>query len=814
MAAPTEIEQQQMSFTDANGGEEVCFENAPISSFDSAAMSSLGLGDFLSRPVLIDTFDWGENGFAAHTFDPWTLFLSNTVIKRKIENYGLWRGKLHLKFIISASPFYYGLVLVSYNPFPESHQGPQIVVGGDQQMVTYSQRPHVWLDASSSRGGELECPFFYNQNWCVNSSSSIARMGTIRYDSPFVLRNANSVAGANVTIRCYAWMEGVELSGPTVELQSKRVSRVERKKKKPSTMERLSDFASARDEYGSGPVSNIASAVANAGAALSNVPVIGPLARATEIGAGALSRVAAWFGYTNIPVISDVMPFKDLPFGGFASSEISAPTPKLTLDPKNELTLDSRTVGLDGTDELSLESYVSRESYLTYFDWDTTDASDSTLWVCGVSPAQMYRKGDSNKGWFTPLAHACTMYQFWTGDVIFRFQVVCTPYHRGRFKIQFEPSGSFVPGVDSTNETANITRVYDIGETKDVEIVVPWMQAKAFLPNSGVFNSPVAFSSNPGSISGVTGNNGFIYIGVVSELTSPVADAPVSIVVSVRAGDNFAFMGPIAPPKTLQWTLQSSVKQKLGDTMETEPAINLVYGGETALSLRQLMHRHGYVRGAGNIWVTGILYRSTFYMYPPSLNVTADGKNIHDAGGGARRNYVANTFEAWISPCFAGKRGSMYWALNCAGDRGGYKVRFTRAPGASMLPGTVDGFLSLDESTPAKYSYSQIGINDSDTFANGSALYNTTTQSGVTALVPYVSNLRFVGTLPSPFATTTTLREGVAELIVRAAVECPTEDPSTQDTFDFYCATGPDYNCFFFTGVPTITISVSIPVPI
>ncbi len=813
MAAPTEIEQQQMSFTDANGGEEVCFENAPISTFDSAALSSLGLGEFLSRPVLIDTFDWAENAFAAHTFNPWGLFLSDTIIKRKIENYGLWRGKLHLKFIISASPFYYGLALVSYNPFPETHQGPQVVVGGDQQMVTYSQRPHIWIDPSTSRGGEIECPFFYNQNWCVNDFTTINRLGTIRYDSPFVLRNANSVAGANVTIRCYAWMENVELSAPTTELQSKRTSRIERKKKKPSVAERLADFSSARDEYGSGPVSNIASAVANAGAALSNVPVIGPLARATEIGAGALSRVAAWFGYTNIPVISDVMPFKDLPFGGFASSEVSAPTPKLTLDPKNELTLDPRTVGLDGTDELSLESYVGRESYLTYFDWDTSDASNSTLWAAGVSPAQMYRKGDSNKGWFTPLAHACTMYQYWTGDVIFRFQVVCTPYHRGRFKIQFEPSDSFTPGTDVTNETANITRIYDIGETRDVEICIPWMQAKAFLNNSGVFNSPVAFAANPASLTGVVGNNGFLYVGVVSELTSPVADAPVSIVVSVRAGDNFKLMGPIAPPKTLQWTLQSAVSEKLGATEESEPAINLVYGGETALSLRQLMHRHGYVRGMGGDF-GDLVYRSTFYMYPPTLNTSADSKNIHDAGLGARRNYVAHTFESWIAPCFAGKRGSMYWAVNIGGDGGGWRARFTRSPGASLLPTSVDSLLNIDDTDASNYSYSQLAINDMDRFANGSALYNTRTQSGVTSLVPYISNLRFVGTMTSPFLTSTTLREGVSELIVRAAIDSPSVVASTQDNVDFYCATGPDYNCFFFTGVPTITISVSIPAPV
>ena len=111
--------------------------------------------------------------------------------------------------------------------------------------------------------------------------------------------------------------------------------------------------AQAGDEYSTdGVISKPASAISKASGMLSELPVIGPFMEATSQVSGAVGAVASWFGWTNVPVIDDVKPFKDLPFHSFSSSEIGQPIEKLTLDPKNELTVDPRVVGLDGKDEL------------------------------------------------------------------------------------------------------------------------------------------------------------------------------------------------------------------------------------------------------------------------------------------------------------------------------------------------------------------------------------------------------------------------------------------------------------------------------
>lgn len=781
------------------------FEETNVNGFDISSISGVDLGDFLKRPVLIDTFTWEEGNFSEHSFDPWSLYLSNFLVKKKLDNYGLLRCNLHLKWIVSASPFYYGLNLISYNPMPETHPIPSIVIGGDQQMVTRSQRPHLWLNVDTSEGGEMVLPFFYPENWVENRALSITRLGDIHYSSPRVLANANATAGGKVTIACYAWCENMEMAAPTLVLQSKRSATTTRKSKSGNVVDRMSSF----DEYGSGPVSNIASAVASAGAALSNVPVIGPFARATEIGAGALSRVAAWFGYTNVPVISNVMPFKELPFGGMASSEISAPTPKLTLDPKNELTLDSRTVGLDGTDELSLESFVTRESYYTTFDWSEIKNPGDALFLAYVAPALIYRRGLAQISWPTPLSFASTMYQYWTGDVIFRFRILCTQYHRGRFKIQFEPSanGSITFPMD---DTANITRIFDIGECRDIEICVPYMQAKAFLPIvHNIDSSDIPFAPDGIGLNTTSEVNGVIKVSVVTKLTSPVASAPISLVVSVRGAENLKFMGPTTPSNGIQLVSQSDkvacISDSMGNCDEEEPMVNLVYGGETALSFRQLLHRHCFVRSI-RVGLTSQLLKTYQTLYPPALNYTNDTRNIYTAQGGAKVNYVANNFVSWISPCYAGRRGSMYWAYNpSTSSSSDLTVEFVRAVPFIETPDVISSLtLSYNE-----YALQRMNTSIGES-GKGCALYNTKTQTGSTVLVPFVANERFVNTFANPLIPgSLNPRVDIRDLGFGGTFNGNTGGHVLST--DVFCASGPDFNLFFFTGCPCIELSLTQP---
>ena len=148
------------------------------------------------------------------------------------------------------------------------------------------------------------------------------------------------------------------------------------------------------------------------------------------------------------------------------------------------------------------------------------------------------------------------------------------------------------------------------------------MQAAAFLPNFAIQSGRTNYILN-GSLGALSSSNcnGTIFVQVANELTSPVADAPVQIAVFVRGGDDFKLLGPKGPPNSVEWALQGAEwkvgedEMCMGQVDMEEPDINLVYGGETALSLRQLCQRHSYVRST--YWDGGATsYRSHFHLCP------------------------------------------------------------------------------------------------------------------------------------------------------------------------------------------------------
>eukprot|EP00918_Siedleckia_nematoides_P004273 GHVU01009544.1.p1 GENE.GHVU01009544.1~~GHVU01009544.1.p1 ORF type:complete len:827 (+),score=34.07 GHVU01009544.1:583-3063(+) len=816
--------------------------------FDHGAVEGLALGDFLSRPVLIETKEWGVGTQLADTLDPWTAFLTNTSIKSKIENYGLLRMKLKVKLILSASPFYYGLGMMSYNPTPNSHTGPHPIPFTDYQLVTYSQRPHVYFNVTDSMGGEMELPFFWPYNWLRNDASGdeadIVDMGELRLDSFGPLRNCNGVVD-NLTIKIYAWAEDVELSGPTGVPQSSYTKKSKAdnsykrqpKKSQPkraSIRDNLTAFGSKKDEYGDGPVSGVASAVAAAAGALSNVPIIGAYARATEIGAGAVSRIASFFGFTKVPVIANVNPVKDLPFGNFASAVTSEPAAKLTLDPKCELTLDSRTVGLDGTDELALEHYVSRESYLTGFEWTADAASDAVLFGIRIDPSHFFRRVLDEPYellYPTPLSHASMAYAEWTGTVILRFQVVCSVYHRGRLKIQWDPLGNITGNVQTTvpSDTYNITRIYDLQETQDIEMCVPWMQSKPFAPTIDTMNNLTTiydecFASGTSAAPNGPGN-GYLAVSVANQLTSPDGLADVRVVVSVRAGDDFTLLNPRGVPNTLQWYAQSEYVAHAPEGVEadclngTTPETGLmplIFGGETNISIRQLLQRQQFWRvdatgnNAGLSYLIFNKYIKPMYPFPNGECATF----ALDTSVSGPYNYVANTYFNWFTTGFAGKRGSMVWAQNLDSADDVCSVQVSRSPGQESTSISYNTSYEVADATAAsdmRY-YSVNGVNMQEDGA-GSALYNMRTQTGVTTLIPFVSPERFSHTTVNPLAHTSEFPHDSNDLSYKTITTTHSREADSRTVNLFsYVGTGPDFNCFFFTGIPTLKI-LAVPLP-
>ena len=244
------------------------------------------------------------------------------------------------------SGFHYGRALMGYNPWSAVDDLTVTRDFLEVDMVQLSQKPKVFINPTTNSGGEMLLPFFYNKNYVSLPQLEYRDLGEMYLKSFDILRHANG-GDDPVNMTVFAWAEDVTLAMPTSAYTVQSGKRMQ---------------MNSGDEYGKGIISSTASAIADAAGALADAPVIGPYARATEMCARTGADVASHFGYSRPPVISDIQLYKPNPTGNLANTDAADAVNRLTLDSKQELTVDSRTVGLDGTDHMDIKSIVTRES--------------------------------------------------------------------------------------------------------------------------------------------------------------------------------------------------------------------------------------------------------------------------------------------------------------------------------------------------------------------------------------------------------------------------------------------------------------------
>ena len=131
---------------------------------------------------------------------------------------------------------------------------------------------------------------------------------------------------------------------------------------------------------------------------------------ATSEMAKTIGSAAELFGFTNVPNISDVNPIYQMPFS-LASTQISTPVTKLSLQPKQETALGAVQHGGGEEDELTMKSFLQRESFLVGSNWDTTDTPGTSLFTSHVTP-QLWQSNGSTQMAFPPMGYLSQMFQY------------------------------------------------------------------------------------------------------------------------------------------------------------------------------------------------------------------------------------------------------------------------------------------------------------------------------------------------------------------------------------------------------------------
>lgn len=684
-------------------------ETTKLSGFSDAQ-----LGDFLSRPIKIKEYQWTPGAALSVTrFNPWTEFFNNADVLDKINRYRNLRCNLRLKVLVNGNSFYYGRALLSYNPYT---QNDEITVNRafiEQDLIQASQKPHLLLDPTTSQGGEMLLPFIWPENYLdITKAGWHTNMGEIDIHDFDVLHHANGGTDP-ITITVFCWAENLTLSVPTTNAAQGAVDEAdldefgfpkpysEQAGKNKSKSMMKSNNQSSQDEFTKdGLISKPASAVAKAADALAMIPVLAPYAKATSLVSTRIGDIARLFGYSRPQVMEDTRTYVPRYLGNLSNSDSPEPLVKLSLDSKNELSIDTRLMGLGGEDELTINSICQRWSYFRQFDWPETAVTDTMLTSMIVAPiyGRTVVSAPVTEIHSTALAFGASPFDAWQGSIKFRFNVVCSEYHRGRIRIVYNPVTS-PPGAIPFNQTYSTT--IDISENRDFEYEVKWADIRAWALNVGIDGIPVAtiFDDVNPVTCGSTVDNGSISVYVVNELATPsTTAADVKIQVWVAAGDDFALAVPttknlsqlsvfkeqsetapyfpqseMAPDEALANTEDKSNSPTCTEMVASfapgysipENNQYLVYQGERIVSFREMLRRYHYFNSywPGEYGTTTVTRIVSFNLhdFPYYRGWEADGEDlgVDSLSGISGYNFCTETLLNYLTPAFACRRGGL-----------------------------------------------------------------------------------------------------------------------------------------------------------
>lgn len=812
------------TFTESDQNVAMWTSNADPEIAHVDSTSDLPLESFLARPVTIATYNWSVSapvGVLA-TFQPWQLFMNTSTVKNKINNFAFFRGKLHLKVIINSTPFQFGLARVSYQPLL-GLVASKVRTNTTSDLplrIPYSQMPGFDIEPSLNKGGEMELPFFYNKNWLdITSNTDVSNFGTATIVVYAPLAAAIPTASTSISIRVVAWATDVELMGTTSKL------------------------ALQADEYGKGSVSGPASAVASVAGMLTKVPIIGPFARVTQIGASAISGIASIFGFTNPPVIEDVKPIYQMSAPHLATSEISVPYQKLALDPKTELTIDPTPFSLPNIDELSINHLKKKESFVGASSWSTADTVGTQLFTCRINPSMrdvisLLNTTSVVKGYRhydTPLSYMSNIFQHWRGSLKLRFKVVATKYHKGRLKIQWDP----VNNISTSDPDLNVayTHILDIGESQEVTIEIPYHQALAWL-STAVAVTDAGWSPGGTIIPIVDSDNGNLSVRVYNYLEAPGNPSTLPILVYISAGDDFEFSNPRSNitvdnsvPTPSFFALQSDIETYhcYGDKSKPSDHRYEMNFGESVLSLRKLMRRSQTVdtvpfptgtASAFNVYRKGI-YRIPYTPgYAPATWPTSANKVLAASGTAP---YCFNTMHIipYVAGMFMGVRGGVNYTLTTSCPQAQLNdIRVSRITDSAAIT-TSNRLVSLMSSTLGSASFST----KVSTFGTawykrdglaGMALSSAAVAPSVQFTIPDNNNYNFTLSDPrnwdegSPSDGT-----GIQGALVTFTVaNSSASDEVGYTTVLTTAGIGTDFTCLFYLCCPTLDYLIGDPVPV
>lgn len=552
----------------------------------------MSMKEYLTRPVKIYSFSWGDTGTFNFQINPFALFLQDVAVSRKLANFYLLRtGGLRLRIMATGNPYSYGRYFIGWWP----------LYANDALAVQTVSLPHdtkvstlpcfTTIDPSANTVSELIIPEFNRFTGVITSTFDLGRLvGTIGASL-----QTTSTLLPSVNIHIYA-----NFIDPSVAFNTAT----------PPA------YATSGEWKGklSKPLEHFSKAIEPLG----KLPFIGGFATATGAAAQVGSTVARNLGFSKpIDNVRNIIVNKM--WSNMTNVDGMDSSTSLSLTGTAQTSIDPGIVGLPPEDEHNLLNLLQRPSLCEKCTWASSNAEGDTICTMINSP---FLCNDYNLplalGSYTPLtnlAYLSAPFLAWRGTIKYRFVFCVSKYHTGRVQIIYDPN-SLVTTLDPTNVTKNW--IVDLSEQTSIDIEIPFASILPFVQNN--MDPGTTLMLGQSALTTATGA-GFLYTKVIAPLKcGSTLTTNVNILIFNSAGADFE----LNQPSSLLLRSKKSVISWFPQVVPTAPPASITYSNwatsskpmsnifysEQVDSVRSLLKRYNFVKRIS----TPVVTNSTQYI--------------------------------------------------------------------------------------------------------------------------------------------------------------------------------------------------------
>jgi hypothetical protein len=762
-------------FTDNGDVDTVSFINRTIHA--SIPIEYESIKDFLSKPLLINTFVWttaSAINTQLFTEATRTTLLSTAYWTNKMQGFGLIRGTVNYKVVINATPFVQGELLIRYVPCYADNTNAStdysFLFGPNSKLEVKTQTPHVYLNCRES-SAELSHPYINPKDFYEFVDGTSGDWGTLFIDVLAPLKTGSTLV-SDVEVSIYAYFTDVELAAPMVAQSKESAIARAHSKDLPSLESKV---------QAKGTISKSLSIVSKAASSFAEIPalaaVAGPAAWVTD----ALSGVASFFGYSKPPL--DTAPHvvaRHNDHFGATSTGTGCEYP-LAMRHDNALTT-TKDLSIRDVDELSWTFLKGVEAWNQTINWATSNVTADSLLSANLNPAYLgntytnttiaghtvtYKVGP-------PAYYYSNIFKYWRGSISLRIKIIKTQFHTGRLQIVWTPSSTInvTPGL--VNSIVALREIIDITTSDEINLDLPYYVPLNYLPMTGI--------------------SGQLQIRVLNQLRAPeTCSQDVQLVLFFKGGADLEFQVPTTTTVKSVYvahakSLTSSCVGNSGECgYSSYPAESSI--GEIFTSLRQLLNRYTQIYFKDNS-----IIEAPFYIWPWfSSGISQDGTT----GLLLSPNHGGDIF-SMVAPCYAFMRGGMKVRF----DRVGTADGASSSVHASLIPIAV-GLGPIGTANPTPGTGSLINWNTAST-APAIGITDTDVNVGpLPFMVPYQSQYKCALTYMGSNFTNGAIQKFT-----------PTQSLNITGTIgvsnsSLYRAIAEDFNFSYFIACPPLFISTT-----